>query len=320
MRILTSVLEALMPPSYGPAGATWQPGSMAVAGISHVTLSTRDATAAARFYTEVLGCETVARWPKGAYLLAGDLWIALVEGPVGSAGDDYSHVAFHVDRHRFAEVAGRIEASGATAWQQNWTEGESLYFTDLDGHRLEIHATTLADRLAHARTDPWPGLEIGADALRRARPSPSVADPRKPRRLACAPIGVFVVVADGDRVLLLRHPDDGRVEVPNGAMEPGEDPAATARRELREEAGRLDVGPMMCVAASNVDYHPHLPPLVSIGFVCAYQGGTAVAGDDMAGCTVEWRRVDEIDDADLFVPGDRATLTNALAYLRACQT
>lgn len=51
------------------------------------------------------------------------------------------------------------------AVQDNWTEGDSLYFLDPDGHRLEIHATTLADRLRHARADPWEGLVIEDDAL-----------------------------------------------------------------------------------------------------------------------------------------------------------
>ena len=46
--------------------------------------------------------------------------------------------------------------------QQNWTEGESLYFLDPDGHKLEIHASDLAARLRSARERPWAGLELFA--------------------------------------------------------------------------------------------------------------------------------------------------------------
>lgn len=50
--------------------------------------------------------------------------------------------------------------SYAIIWQDNWTEGESLYFLDPNGHKLEIHASDLAARLQAARENPWAGLEL----------------------------------------------------------------------------------------------------------------------------------------------------------------
>jgi len=70
-----------------------------------------------------------------------------------------------------------------------------------------------------------------------------------------------VVVFDpSDRVLLIEGRDPaGRVpgqwwEIPGGGMDPGEDSATTARRELWEEAGIRDaeVGP--CVWVQRVEY------------------------------------------------------------------
>jgi hypothetical protein len=52
----------------------------------------------------------------------------------------------------------RIKASGATIWQDNWTEGDSLYFVDPNGHKLEIHCSDLATRLKSAHENPWDGL------------------------------------------------------------------------------------------------------------------------------------------------------------------
>jgi catechol 2,3-dioxygenase-like lactoylglutathione lyase family enzyme/GNAT superfamily N-acetyltransferase len=142
-----------------------------VRGISHVTLSVPDVDAALGFYAGVLGCGVLARWPRGAYLLAGDTWLALVHGPApGPGADDYSHVAFDVDRSAFGALAARVRASGAPIWQENWTEGESLYFLDPAGHRLELHCTSLVDRLRAARAEPWDGLELTDEVSRLLAP------------------------------------------------------------------------------------------------------------------------------------------------------
>jgi catechol 2,3-dioxygenase-like lactoylglutathione lyase family enzyme len=133
-----------------------------ITGLNHLTFSVADVERAWRFYVDVLGCRPVARWPMGAYLLAGDLWLALVLDAQTRAGPlpEYTHAAFGVAPADFAALAGRIRAAGAVAWQENWTEGDSLYFLDPDGHKLEVHASDLAARLRSARAQPWAGLEF----------------------------------------------------------------------------------------------------------------------------------------------------------------
>jgi catechol 2,3-dioxygenase-like lactoylglutathione lyase family enzyme len=124
-----------------------------IRGINHVTFAVRDLERAFAFYTGVLGLRPVARWPKGAYLLAGDLWVALVadRNADGSSSPDYSHVAFTVEPADFEALALHVRESGAEIWRENRSEGASLYFTDPDGHRLELHASGLAERLADMR-------------------------------------------------------------------------------------------------------------------------------------------------------------------------
>jgi catechol 2,3-dioxygenase-like lactoylglutathione lyase family enzyme len=133
-----------------------------IAGINHVTLSITDVERSFAFYTDVLGFQPVAKWPEGAYLLAGDLWLALVVDQHARAGPlpEYTHLAFSVSKHEFEPLSRRIRASGAAIWQENWTEGDSLYFLDPDGHKLEIHVSDLATRIASARAEPWDGLEF----------------------------------------------------------------------------------------------------------------------------------------------------------------
>ena len=131
-----------------------------IEGINHVTLSAPDVEEAIVFYRDVLGCDLVAAWPSGAYLLAGTMWLALVQGNVLAGTDDYSHIVFTVSSEDLAGVAARVEESGAVVWQDNRTEGDSLYFEDPAGHRLEIHSSDLSARLRSALEHPWEGLTV----------------------------------------------------------------------------------------------------------------------------------------------------------------
>jgi hypothetical protein len=69
-------------------------------------------------------------------------------------------VAFSVPPNDTEVLADRIRGSGATIWQENRSEGASLYFLDPTGHKLEIHVTDLAARLRSAKEKPWEGLEV----------------------------------------------------------------------------------------------------------------------------------------------------------------
>jgi catechol 2,3-dioxygenase-like lactoylglutathione lyase family enzyme len=131
-----------------------------ITGINHITLAVADVERSFTFYTAVLGLRPIAKWPKGAYLLAGDTWIALVTDPHAHQAPlpEYTHIAFSVSAQEIGLMSERIRASGATIWQENWTEGDSLYFLDPDGHKLEIHASDLATRIATAKAQPWEGL------------------------------------------------------------------------------------------------------------------------------------------------------------------
>jgi catechol 2,3-dioxygenase-like lactoylglutathione lyase family enzyme len=133
-----------------------------ITGINHITLSIADVERSFTFYSAILGFRPVAKWPKGAYLLAGDTWIALVadQHTRQAALPEYTHIAFSVSAQDIGLLGERIRASGATIWQENWTEGDSLYFLDPDGHKLEIHASDLATRIATAKAQPWDGLKF----------------------------------------------------------------------------------------------------------------------------------------------------------------
>jgi catechol 2,3-dioxygenase-like lactoylglutathione lyase family enzyme len=114
------------------------------------------------FYTGVLGLSPVARWAGGAYLLAGEEWITLIVDPAvrRASRPDYTHAAFTVTPEDFKEASRRVVEAGTRLWQEDESEGASLYFLDPDGHRLELHASDLASRLHADRAKPPPGMEF----------------------------------------------------------------------------------------------------------------------------------------------------------------
>ncbi len=133
-----------------------------IRGLNHITLSVADLDRSFAFYTGVLGCRAVARWPGGCYLTAGNVWLALVVSLDVRSGPlpEYTHTAFDVASDDFETMAQEIRESGTEVFQDNTTEGASLYFLDPDGHKLEIHVGSLETRLAEMRADPWDGLEM----------------------------------------------------------------------------------------------------------------------------------------------------------------
>ncbi|MBE3025863.1 fosfomycin resistance glutathione transferase [Janthinobacterium sp. GW458P] len=128
-------------------------------GLNHLTLSVRDLARGIAFYRDLLGLRLHARWDGGAYLSAGDLWLCLSldAGAAISAGG-YTHYALSISQQDFPALAARLRAAGVTEWQQNRSAGDSVYFLDPDGHQLEAHAGSLAQRLATCRAAPYQGM------------------------------------------------------------------------------------------------------------------------------------------------------------------
>lgn len=67
-----------------------------ITGVNHITLAVHDVSKSFDFYARVLGCKPVARWENGAYLTAGETWIALVKDNANNSKrrNDCSHIAF----------------------------------------------------------------------------------------------------------------------------------------------------------------------------------------------------------------------------------
>ncbi|MEQ1502405.1 MAG: NUDIX domain-containing protein [Myxococcota bacterium] len=98
-----------------------------------------------------------------------------------------------------------------------------------------------------------------------------------------APAITAIVIDDRGWVLLHRSSDDGAWHTIGGVTDPGEEPADTVVREVREETG-LEVVPERLVGVWST------PPLVyangdrmvyvGMVFACRVVGGTLAIGDD----------------------------------------
>jgi catechol 2,3-dioxygenase-like lactoylglutathione lyase family enzyme len=131
-----------------------------ITGLNHITLSVSDLDRSFSFYTERLGIKPHAKWARGAYLSAGNLWLCLSLDAHCRAGalPEYTHVAFSVPDGEFCAFAKRLVELGVPVWKDNSSEGDSLYILDPDGHKLEIHVGNLQSRLDSLQERPYDGL------------------------------------------------------------------------------------------------------------------------------------------------------------------
>lgn len=125
-------------------------------GLNHITLAVTDLEVSFQFYTAVLGFKPEVKWVKGAYLSLGDLWLCLSCDQVQPTRD-YSHVAFDISPHDFLTFSEKLIGAGVVRWKANTSEGDSFYFLDPDGHKLEVHVGNLQSRLDSLRLAPYEG-------------------------------------------------------------------------------------------------------------------------------------------------------------------
>ncbi|WP_039057581.1 FosA family fosfomycin resistance glutathione transferase [Enterobacter sp. Bisph1] len=130
--------------------------------LNHLTIAVSNLARSVEFYQHLLGLKLHARWDNGAYLTCDKLWICLsVDAQrqfVPPTQSDYTHYAFSIDERHFADFVARLEQAGVVSWKTNKSEGDSWYFLDPDGHKLEAHVGNLAQRLASCRAKPYQGM------------------------------------------------------------------------------------------------------------------------------------------------------------------
>lgn len=125
-------------------------------GISHFALNVTNMERAEKFYTGVLGFPVLMRTHTQAGLQhieldAGNVAIALFESPEldlkaahkTMTDDGYLHFAFDANYDRFDDTLQALKESDVKmdGEPRDWGKSFSVYFSDPDGHQLEINFT-----------------------------------------------------------------------------------------------------------------------------------------------------------------------------------
>jgi catechol 2,3-dioxygenase-like lactoylglutathione lyase family enzyme len=112
--------------------------SLRVKGIDHVVLHVRDLDRSKRFYLDVLGFEVAHEGGRHSFLRCGDQQVALFEADRDiHAGDEMNHMALRLEAGGYEEVKAALEREGLRVTGRPG-EDRCIYFSDPDGHRLQL--------------------------------------------------------------------------------------------------------------------------------------------------------------------------------------
>lgn len=133
-----------------------------LSGLNHLTIGVLNLERSLQFYGSLLECRVRATWRSGAYLSIGSLWLCLSLDSKRSTepAPDYTHYAFSIAQDKFDVLVRRLREHHVVEWKENRSEGDSFYFLDPDGHKLEVHVGDLDTRLAQCRIAPYDSMRI----------------------------------------------------------------------------------------------------------------------------------------------------------------
>jgi len=116
-------------------------------GILHFTIGVRDHVAAAKFYSEVLGCKHLRSNDRYAFMQCGASYFVLAKIPhhvnPNLPGEDAHHHAFMVEADEFDRAMAIMKARGVALVKysdqgHHTFPGRHAYFHDADGNCIEI--------------------------------------------------------------------------------------------------------------------------------------------------------------------------------------
>ena len=127
-------------------------------GINHITISVKNIETAFIFYRDLLELKPIMKSKFSSYFLAGKTWIALNQSETFIPSINYAHICFNISKNNFDKIKRKIHKTNVKEWQENKTEGESIYILDDSGNKLEIHYSNIKNRIKHGKKQ-W-GEEI----------------------------------------------------------------------------------------------------------------------------------------------------------------
>lgn len=116
-----------------------------IQGLDHVAIAVQDVERSRRFYAEALGLERVhSEWDVPVVMAANGTGVAIFDKGLhpgdgeGQPPVRILHIAFRVDRDGFERAREGLAAQGLDPRFSDHGIAHSIYFTDPDGHQLEL--------------------------------------------------------------------------------------------------------------------------------------------------------------------------------------
>lgn len=136
-----------------------------ITALNHITLAVTNLDDSFDFYHKILRFKPLVKWDKGAYFLIGEggqtTWFCLNVDPQRIPSPCYTHYAFTVSKEDFKRRSEHLLKTGVKTFKENTSPGDSLYFLDPDGHKLEIHSSNWQERVQIKKETPgnWQNVE-----------------------------------------------------------------------------------------------------------------------------------------------------------------